>query len=273
MENLGLKQFSLEGKTVLVTGGGRGIGKAIALTMAQAGADVAVAARTHKEIEETAKEIQGVGRRSLAIKTDVSNSTQVDEMVSKASESLGRVDILVNNAGVGELAPVAHLPTPLDRREIFAEETSDEMWRRVIEVNLTSAFYCCRAVAPQMLKRRSGKVINVSSTDSIMAYPGGAAYNASKAAMNALTRTLAVEWAPYNINVNGIGPGWFITDMTREGFEDPEIRKYRLSDVPLGRLTDVQDLGSLAVYLASPAADWMTGQIIYLDGGESSSHT
>ncbi len=270
-----MKAFSLEGKTALVTGGGRGIGKAIALTMAEAGADVAVTARTEREIEETAKEMQGLGRRSLAIKADVSDSRQVDEMVAKATQSLGRIDILVNNAGIGEGAPVAPLPDVPGRKvnRDDAEGTSDEMWRRTIEVNLNSAFYCCRAVAPQMLERRAGKIINVSSTNAILASPGVGAYNASKAAMNMLTKTLAMEWAPYNVNVNGIGPGWFVTEMTRAGFEDPAIHHQRLSEIPLGRLTDLQDLGFLAVYLSSPASDWMTGQIIYLDGGETALHT
>ena len=266
-----LREFSLEGKNALVTGGGRGIGKAIALALAEAGADVAVAARTIKQVEETATEVQALGRRSFALKADVADSHQVDDMVTKATQSLGQIDILINNAGVGERGPMVPLPTPPDEKIHwdYREETSDESWHRIIDTNLAGPFHCCRSVAPQMIKRGSGKMINISSTASILAAPYKAAYASSKAAINMLTKVLALEWAPYNINVNGIGPGWFITEMTRAGFEVPEIHRQWVSEIPLRRLTDARDLGLLAVYLASPASDWMTGQIIFLDGGET----
>ena len=269
-----LDEFSLHDKKALVTGGGRGIGKAIALVLAEAGADVAVAARTESQIQETAQEIRDLGRSSLAIQADVSGSKQVDDMAARAIEGLGRIDILVNAAGVSKGGPVVPLPDPPSSkiRWDFKVGMSDETWHEVIQTTLSSAFYCCRAIAPQMLERRQGKIINISSNNDIMAYPYGAAYYSSKAALKMLTKVLASEWARYNINVNGIGPGWFITDMTRAGFDDPEIYERRVGQVPLKRLTDLRDLGLLATYLASPASDWMTGQIIYLDGGESAVH-
>jgi NAD(P)-dependent dehydrogenase (short-subunit alcohol dehydrogenase family) len=129
--------------------------------------------------------------------------------------------------------------------------------------------YVCRAVAPQMLERRSGKIINIASTNSILAYPNGSAYQVSKAGMKMLTKVLAGEWGRYNINVNAIGPGWFMTEMTEDSLNVPGNYQDAVSNIPLGRLTNLRDLGLLAVYLASPASDWMTGQIIYLDGGET----
>jgi NAD(P)-dependent dehydrogenase (short-subunit alcohol dehydrogenase family) len=266
-----LEAFSLKGKTGLVTGGGRGIGKAIALTFAEAGADVAVAARTKSEIDEVAAELQALGRRAIAIQADISDSQQVDEMVARATDYLGRIDILVNNAGTGRGGTIAPIPDPVAEWPDADHKggTTDEDWDVTMRVNLDSAFYCSRAVGAQMIERRYGKVINISSTNAIIAYPGVGAYSASKIGMNMLTKILAGEWARYNICVNCIGPGWFMTEMSREGFEDPEISKVRMSQIPMGRLTDVKDLGYMAVYLASPAADWLTGQIIYLDGGES----
>ena len=270
------KEFGLEGKTALVTGGGRGLGKVMSLVMAEAGADVAVVARTTKEVEVTAEAIQKLGRRSLALTADVTDSAQVDEMVSKATRELGRIDILVNNAGLSLGAiPVVPLPEPPEHGITWAIDTgfSDENWNAIVQTNLYSAFYCSRAVAPQMVKRRGGKIINIASVRGLVAESYYAAYDSSKAAMKMLTKALALEWAKYNINVNGIGPGWFITELTQSRFDDPEFYKRSVTEIPLGRLTDSRDLGLLAVYLASPASDWMTGQVIYLDGGQSALHS
>ena len=138
-----------------------------------------------------------------------------------------------------------------------------------MNTNLSSVFYTCRAAGPQMMAAGQGKVINIASTNAIMAYPFGAPYQTSKAGMKMLTKVLSVEWAAYNINVNCILPGWFVTEMTRKSFDIPEVRQSRVDGLPLGRLTDTRDLGLLAVYLACPASDWMTGQCIALDGGET----
>jgi 2-deoxy-D-gluconate 3-dehydrogenase len=272
-----LKEFSLEGKTALVTGGSSGIGEAIALVFAEAGADVAVAARTMKNVEAVAEKVRELGQRGVAIQCDVSDSEQVDAMVDKATRELGRIDILVNNAGTGTGGPVAPLPDPPSSRfsahynnpAEHAVGLSNEDWDKVLNTNLSSVFYTCRAVGPQMMAAKQGKVINIASTNAIMAYPYGAPYQTSKAGMKMLTKVLSVEWGAYNINVNCILPGWYVTEMTRKGFDIPEIRQSRIDGLPLGRLTDTRDLGLLAVYLASPASDWMTGQAIALDGGET----
>ena len=251
-----LKEFSLSGSTALVTGGGRGIGRAIALTLAEAGADVAISARTLSQVEQVAEEIQALNRRSLALQVDVTDPLSVDQMVAHTTNQLGRIDILVNNAGMGgDTSSVATF--------------GNDIWQGTIETNLSGPFYCCRAVASQMLERRSGRIINVSSTAGSMAAVGGAAYTSSKAALNMLTKVLALEWAPYNVGVNSIGPGWFETGMTKTSLETPEKRAEVESIIPMRRLTSLRDLGLLAVYLASPASNWMTGQVIHLDGGET----
>ena len=273
-----LREFSLEGKRALVTGGSSGIGRAIALVLAEAGADVAVAARTVKNVEAAANEIRGLGRRSVAIQCDVSDSDQVNAMVATATEGLGGVDILVNSAGMGgDSGPIASLPEPpptellahYNNPSDYATPLTDDAWHTVMDTNLASVFYVCRAVGPQIMERRRGKIINVSSASGILAYPFGAPYQTSKAGLNMLTKVLAMEWGTYNINVNGILLGWFVTPMTQEEFDIPEIRRKRTEGLPIKRLTDTRDLGLLAVYLASPASDWMTGQCIALDGGES----
>ena len=272
-----LKEYGLEDKKALVTGGGTGIGRGIALVLAEAGADVAVAARTVKNVEAVAAEIRGLGKRGIAIQCDVSDSEQVNAMVARATDELGQVDILVNNAGIFGGGPIAPLPEaspseptsqndpPSDR----ATPLSVELWHRVMDTNVSSVFYACRAVGAQMMERRQGKIINVSSKASIVASPFGAPYNTSKAGINMLTKVLAIEWGTYNVTVNCIIPGWFITPMTQEGFNDPAMHRSRVEGIPLKRLTDIRELGLLAVYLASPASDWMTGQCIALDGGES----
>jgi NAD(P)-dependent dehydrogenase (short-subunit alcohol dehydrogenase family) len=252
-----LKEFSLSGSTALVTGGGRGIGRAIALTLAEAGADVSIAARTLTQVEQVACEVRALNRRSLALQVDVADPPQVDEMVSRTIRELGRIDILVNNAGINGKS--------------FQTSFNKDTWNMIMETNLSGPFHCCRAVAPQMLERRSGRIINVSSISGTMAAANGAAYNSSKAALNMLTKVLALEWAPYNVCVNAIGPGWFETDMSKASLETPEQRANVENTIPMGRLTNLRDLGLLAVYLASPASNWMTGQVIYLDGGQTAS--
>jgi len=250
-----LKEFSLSGRTALVTGGGRGIGRAIALTLAEAGADVAIAARTLSQVEQVADEVRALNRHSLALQADVTDPIRVDQMVTHVTNELGRIDILVNNAGISGTSSLASF--------------SNDAWSRIIETNLSGPFYCCRAVASQMLERRSGRIINISSNYATMAAVGGAAYNSSKAALNMLTKVLALEWAPYNVGVNAIGPGWFETEMSKASLETPKQRARVENIIPMGRLTSLRDLGLLAVYLASPASNWMTGQVIYLDGGET----
>ena len=263
--------LSLQGRIAIVTGAGRGIGRMMSLSLAEAGADVVVSARTSSEIEETATLVEKVGRRALAVAADVSVSAEVDDLVRRALDEFGQVDILVNNAGKLFKAPVAPFPdVTLEPPRVTREtgvRTSDEEWQSVMDVNLSGVFYCCRAVAPHMMERGYGKIINISSNNATMAFPLVAAYNASKAAVNMLTRVLALEWAPYSICVNAIGPGDYHTAMTDASWADPAGRQRHLDGIPLHREGDLTDLGTLAVYLAGAASDYMTGQIIYMDGG------
>ena len=266
-----LPEIDLEGRTALVTGAGRGIGREIALVLAQAGADIAAAARTVSEIEETAADVRKLGRRSIAIPADVSKSSDVDQLVEQALQNFGRIDILVNNAGRLLRQAVAPFPDVIVTNPRVTRESnsrmSDEEWQSVLDTNLNSVFYCCRAVAPHMMDRRYGKIINVSSNNGTQAFPLVAAYNASKAAANMLTRVLALEWAPYNICVNAIGPGDYHTAMTEATWTDAAGRQRHLEGIPFNREGDLRELGILATYLASPASDYMTGQVIYMDGG------
>ena len=279
-----LKEFTLEGKTALITGGSAGIGKAIALVFAEAGADVVITARRVGLLEEAAEEIRGLGHKVVPIQADVSDPRQVDKMAAKAMQELGRIDILVNNAGgVGGVeGPIVPLPGPVDNPGFGYADPIDhrvaiteEGWRTILNLNVGSAFYCCRAIVPQMLERRQGKVINIASTNAVMAYPYISPYMSSKAGMKMLTKVMANEWGRYNVNVNVIGPGWFVTEKSKDSFESLRSSGWvqeQLASIPLRRLTDTRDLGLLALYLACPASDWMTGQFICLDGGETSLH-
>ena len=266
-----LPELSLEGKTAVVTGGGRGIGREIALAFAEAGADVVVAARTSSEIEATAADIRSMGREAVALPTDVSKSDEVDSLAERALEHFGKVDVLVNNAGKLMRLPVVPFPdTTVNPPRVTRASTSrmtDEEWQSVLNPNLNGVFYCCRAFAPHMMERRYGKIINISSNNAKQAFPLVAAYNVSKAAVNMLTRVLALEWAPYNICVNAIGPGDYHTAMTDASWTDLAGRQRHLDGIPFHREGDLRELGVLAVYLASPASDYMTGQIVYMDGG------
>ncbi len=268
-----MDELRLDGRVALVTGGGRGIGRAIALALAGAGADVAVAARTAAEIETVAGEIRALGRRSASAVADVTASAQVDAAVAEVERSLGPIDILVNNAGAHIGVPLVPPPgRPLGPPRVSRaadSPLSDAEWDGVLATNASAAMYGCRAVAPGMLERGYGKIINVSSNNAHQAFEYEAAYNSSKAALNMLTRVLAVEWAPHGVRVNAIGPGEFETRMNDLGGDDPAERARMMARIPMGVPGDLRDLGILAVYLASPASDYMTGQVIYLDGGQT----
>ena len=263
--------LDLQDRVAIVTGAGRGIGRAMSLSLAEAGADVVATARTETELDETVALVEKTGRRALAITADVSRSDDVDDLVERALDHFGRIDILINNAGKLFKGPLAPFPDVTLEPPRVTRKTdvrhSDEEWQSVIDINLTGVFYCCRAVAPHMMERGYGKIINLSSNNGTMAFPLVAAYNASKAAVNMLTRVLALEWAPYSICVNAIGPGDYHTAMTDASWSDPEGRQRHLDGIPMHREGDLEELGTLAVYLASPASDYMTGQIIYMDGG------
>ncbi|HEX9125965.1 MAG TPA: 3-oxoacyl-ACP reductase FabG [Methylomirabilota bacterium] len=247
--------FSLEGRTAFVTGASRGIGRSIALALGRAGAAVACAARALDQIESAAAEIEAAGGRACAIQLDVTRGAQITAAVRDAEAALGPVDILVNNAGI-----------TLDKPSV---EVTDEEWDTVLTTNLASMFRCCRAVAPGMIERGRGKIINIGSMYGKLGVSHYAAYCASKAAADGLTRSLAAEWARHGIQVNCLAPGYMNTDIPRAAMADPKTRERFLSKVPARRLGEPEEAAALAVYLASPASDFMTGQTVYLDGGQT----
>ncbi|MDO8479701.1 MAG: SDR family NAD(P)-dependent oxidoreductase [Candidatus Rokubacteria bacterium] len=250
-----LDALRLDGRAAIVTGASRGLGRAMALALAGAGADVALAARSVAELEQTARAIEKLGRRALVVPTDVTVYSQVETLVEHAAETLGRLDIVVNNSGIATVIPAAEMPP--------------EDFRRTVEVNLVGVFNGCRAAAGRLIAQKSGKIINIASVLGASGMPGYAAYSASKGGVIALTRTLAVEWARHNIQVNAMAPGWFVTDMNSRAFDDAKVRERLLRDVPARRTGRLEEIGPLVVYLASSASDYMTGQTVFLDGGHS----
>lgn len=245
-----LSKFALTDKIAIVTGAGRGIGKGIALGFAEAGADVVVAARTVAEIEDTAAFIREKGRKALAVPTDVRQSDQIENMVQKTLEEFGRIDILINNAG-GSFV-------------VMAMDMSENAWDAVVRENLKTVFICCKAVGKVMLDQKKGNIVNISSQAGEGASPGLIAYGASKAGIINLTQTLAIEWAPH-VRVNCIAPGAIETPglhATSSGQLEEAIK-----NIPLGRMGQPEDIATAAVYLASDAAEWVTGITIDVAGG------
>jgi 2-deoxy-D-gluconate 3-dehydrogenase len=248
-----LDRLRLDGRVAIVTGASRGLGRAMALALGEAGADVALIARSRADLEETAAGVAGLGRRALALPADVTRAAEVEGAMRSVLGAWGRLDVLVNNSGIAVVKPLVEMTT--------------EEWRAVLETNLTGAFTCCRAVGPTLIAQRRGKVINVASVLAARGLPGYTAYSASKGGLVALTRTLAVEWARHNVQVNAVAPGWFVTPMNATAFADERTRERLLRDVPARRVGQPEELGPLVVYLASPASDFVTGEVVYIDGG------
>lgn len=244
--------FWLDGHVALVTGASRNIGRAIAVALAEHGADVAVCARDLGHLQAVADEIRGMGRRALAVAADVSDPAQVVAMVGQVEEQLGPVDILVNNVGV--------------RPKQSVLEMSFDDWDRIIRVNLSSAFYCAKAVVPRMVEKRTGRIINISGRSGFSGQADRAHVVASKAGMHGLTKALAHELAAYGITVNTVSPGHIET--TRPADSPPIADAAQLvKGVPLGRLGLPQEIAAACVYLASPAAAYVTGQVLHVNGG------
>jgi len=248
-----LSLFSLENKVALVTGGGRGIGYGIAMGLARAGADVCVASRNLARCQQAADEIAGLGRRSIALRVDVSDVEAVERMVNETVENLGCIDILVNNAGIADYGPTVDM--------------TDEQWQRVLDVNLTGVFYCSRAVVRHMIARGGGKIINIASMGSYRGWKGATNYCASKAGVELFTKTLALEVAQHGINVNAIAPGITDTDIQGDSLKDPEARRKAASRIPLNRIMTPEDFAGVAIFLASEASAMITGFTIAQDGG------
>src|SRR2546425_2477824 len=254
--------LTLAGRRAVVTGAGRGIGRSIALALAQAGADVAVTARTNVEIEQLVAEIRATGRRSLAIPSDVTDSGQVKQMATALIEVLGGVDILVNNAGNAGSHKFLNHP--------------DELWHRMLAVNLTSVYYVTKAFSPGLIEQRWGRIINIASIASRVGDKYIAAYTASKHGVLGLTRALAVELLPYNITVNAICPGYVNTPMTdasvsnivaRTGMPESKAREALENTNPQKRLIEPEEVAAIAVFLAQDTNRGITGQAINIDGG------
>lgn len=245
--------FSLTDKIAIVTGASRGIGRDLALGLAKYGADVIVTGRTVSELEETASEIRRLGRRSLVVPMDLTRPAEIRAGVEMAQEAFGRIDILVNNAGI-------NIPKP-------ALEITEQDWRQVLECNLTGLFFCCQAVGRIMVRQREGKIINISSQSGSVAIQLRAAYCASKAGVNLLTKVLALEWGSYNIRVNAVAPTFIETPMTKRTLEDKVFKEKILSKILLGRVGQTKDVLGAVIYLASSASDLVTGHVLLVDGG------
>jgi 2-deoxy-D-gluconate 3-dehydrogenase len=246
----------LDGRVAIVTGASRGLGRAMAVALAEAGADVALAARSRPDLEETARLVATTtGRRALAVATDVTAYAQVEALVQRTVGELGGLHVVVNNSGIARVAPVAQM--------------SPEDFRATLDVNLVGVFNGCRAAAAHLIGQKSGKIVNVASVLGQVGLPGYSAYAASKSGVMGFTRALAAEWARHSIQVNAIAPGWFVTEMNADAFGDPRVRERLLRDVPARRTGRLDEIGPLVVYLASAASDFMTGQTLFLDGGHS----
>jgi 3-oxoacyl-[acyl-carrier protein] reductase len=251
----GLDWFDLTGQVALVTGSSRGLGRAMALALAEAGCDVAVNARKEEALIEVIQAIRQMGRKVIGVPGDVGDESDVQRMVEQVAQSFGRLDILVNNAGIWEGGYLIRLK---------AEE-----WERVIRTNLTGVFLMTREVAKVMLKQRRGKIINVASILGFRGTPQSAAYAATKAGVIQMTRVAAIELGPKGIRVNAIAPGFFDTDMTRRYQAEPEALAAHVARIPLRRYGQPEDLSGVVVFLASKASDHITGQTLVVDGGES----
>jgi glucose 1-dehydrogenase len=244
----------LSGKVALVTGASSGIGKAIALRFADEGADVAVNYHSHpEEANAVVWEIEGKGRRALAVQADVSQFDQIQRMVSQTIEALGRVDLCVNNAGV--------------QREIGFLDVTEDDWKLMIDVDLKGCFFVSQACARDMVQRGKGKILNVSSVHQEIAKPRFAPYCAGKGGIRMLTKTLAMELAEHKINVIGIAPGAIATPMNADVLSDPSAKQSVIQEIPWGRFGTAEEVAGLAAYLASDEADYITGTTVFLDGG------
>lgn len=248
--------FHLEGQTALVTGAGRGIGKALAIGLAESGSNVVLVSRTMKEIEETATMInEQTGRKALALCADVTSKEQLEKTFQQAISEMGRIHILVNNAGM-------NIRTP-------ALEVTEEQWETIMQTNLKSAFFASQLAGQHMKQYGDGKIINISSVGGHTALRTGVVYGSTKAALIHMTKVLALEWGKYGIRVNSVGPWYFRTPLTEKLLDDPQYLQEIISRTPLGRVGELQEVVGPVVFLASEAAGYITGQTLLVDGGMS----
>ena len=245
--------FSLDNKVALVTGGGKGIGRAIALGMADAGANIVICSRNLPDLEEVSKEIGKTGRDSLPVRADVTIKEDIENLVQKAKEKFGKVDILVNNAATSYMRPL------MDLRE--------DGWDKIFNTNLKAVFLLSREVAKIMIEQKEGRIINITTVGAEKAEFAMGAYCASKAGLKMLTKCMALEWAGYNIKVNAVGPGLARTDFSKPLWSNPDMSKQISSSIPLGRIAEPEDIVGAVIFLASDASSYITSQSIYVNGG------
>lgn len=259
---MSLPQFDISGQKVLVAGAGRGIGKGIALAFAEAGADVAITSLNPATVGQVAEEVRALGRIALPLTGDATKVSDMDRIAEATIREFGHVDTLVNCVGDAIRKPVADLPDG-------SPGMSEEEWHFVVDVNLTEAFTGCRALGPHLLTRESGTAINISGFASFRGRAGSAAYDAAKAGLMRFTESLAQEWAPYGVRVNCVAPGYFPdpAQMSADAYQSRQAQAK--GQVPLGRVGDLKEPGYLCVFLASPAAAYITGQTWAVDGGVS----
>ena len=250
-----LPMFNLTGRVAIVTGGYQGIGRGIAEGLAEAGSDVVICARNYDRCVDACSEIEKLGVKTLPIRCDISKTEEVKSLVSETVKEMGKINILVNNAGVGgSEKPVI--------------EMSDEDWDHAVNIDLRGAFLCAREATKEMIKQGGGKIINVSSIAGFIAMANMSAYCASKGGLLQLTKVMALECIRYNIQVNALCPGYFLTPLNRTFFESEVGQKIIKKNIPMGRLGSPEELKGTAIYLASPATDFMTGSAIVIDGGQ-----
>lgn len=246
-------KFDLTNKVAIVTGGNRGLGKTMALALARAGADVVIIGRDEEKNEETVSEILKMGRKAFSFSIDLINVNAIQKMMDEVGNIFGKVDILVNNAGISQTK--------------FALDVTEEEWDRVIDLNVKSLFFCSQAAAKKMKEQGYGKIINIASVAGAVGDIGISPYTASKAAVINLTKSLALEWARYGIQVNAIGPAYIETDMNRNELRNPKVLDKIVNKTPMKRLGTPEELEGALILLASQSSSFITGQTIFVDGG------
>jgi NAD(P)-dependent dehydrogenase (short-subunit alcohol dehydrogenase family) len=256
MEGLTVSLFDLTGKNAFVTGASRGIGRSIAVALAGAGADVALVARSESGLAETAADITALGRKAVVLPADVTSKDAVEAAVAAAIDQLGHVDVVVNNAG-GSNFMAAFLDLRLSG------------WEKLMRLNLDSAVYVCHAIGGHLVERGEGSVINVASVAGMMGSPLLSPYGAAKAGLVSLTKSLAVEWGSTGVRVNALCPGWTATDLNRNLWDDPVSGPATVATVPMHRWGRAEEMAGPAVFLASAASSYMTGQVLVVDGGQT----
>ncbi len=249
--------FSLDGKRALVTGGGRGIGRASAVAMAESGAEVVVTSRTSAQLDETVDQIRAQGGKATSIVCDISDPGAVRDLNEQLLEDNGKIDILVNNAAISPIVK-------------GIEKVEPEEWAQILDVNVNATFGVIRTVASTMLEQGSGSVVNVSSIAAVRALPRLAPYSASKAALAAMTRSMAIEWARSGLRVNAVAPAYIETEMTAAVTQRPRLRQSVVDRTPMGRWGQPEEVAWAVVFLASDAASYVTGHTLFVDGGWTS---